>query len=231
MKPVTKLYLLVLLLVFGACQEQNTTKKVVLVFDRTDSSLSILNLQTDYVINKIISNNQKIFWHGIIVETTSICDSRVTPKHRFQLAYESEYSGNEMGRLVLIEGISKSLTDEIEKYKRFEHSKPYSFVLEKLNLEIEDYLNDSVPTTIYMFSDLHQNSPKHSVYKKDQISQFVIDSILSFDTNTIDLNGLNIHLIHESNQASEDEIFYDMSHKIKSSLERKGAKVFIQASL
>jgi len=212
------------------------TMFVTFVIDKTDTLTVVDQLEIGHVKNLLpIEKNDKL---GVSLTFYTVTDTRYTKSFTETLNSHSEMDVNDYERPSEVESFLDDVEKDIEKIKKDTKPLKQSYVFHPLFDGLNELatLKDAGKRQCIVLSDLAENSPFFSVYKKKDFA------LLSKDPEKFrekleqeyplerSLKGIEVFFIHQTG-THDDSIFHEMATFLEEYLRDNGATVEIAGSL
>ena len=223
---------------FSACSNEKPQQiQCSVLIDITGSNAhSLQNFKSEDVLTVLdLKHNSQ---NAIEYRQAFITETFLNFTHQFTLSpAKSMLTGNEFDREEKIKEFTKKLETALSQVQRETGGRKYSSVYVPFAREV----NRMAQTTgnnkrIILLSDLVENSEFLSFFAKnsqedlekspEMIAEYFQKELALAD----DLTGMTIHLVHQPNER-DNWVFKKLSRVYRAMLEKRGARVLIQANL
>lgn len=221
---------------FIACggAERRTVTDYVVLIDETDSTFSVPN--TDELLSDLRLDTN--MWNGVNFTLARIADVSYTPHSSFSLSKGgSRLASNQYGRKREVDAFKAKVTTLLDSVRRDKPGKPNSSIWIPLVNELTRLANSKADHRVLIVSsDLMEHTRTVSFYDKHTFvllrsDPTKIEERLFAESELPNLDGIEVHFVHEPKNAQEDAVFLVVSDFYKKLLEGKGATVTISANL
>lgn len=235
MKTLTyiAIILITIVAVFYFTAEKPTKTEVVLIFDRTDKFLSSPDGNEILSLYDLKANPNR----GATFRLVQITDVDYTPTIEANMPPFTTFGGSQITRVTDRAKFQAEIKNALSSLNAKNQSKAYSSIYAPLVRELARLKESTADTKILLlYSDLMENTDFVSFYSSPTLALVktkpdTIRDLLGKQAPIPDLTGIEIHIIYEPKDHSENSVFTSVSHLYKSMLEAKGAKVLIGANL
>ncbi|MCF8278219.1 MAG: hypothetical protein K9J17_15940 [Flavobacteriales bacterium] len=219
-------------LIICTANGQTYNKEVVLLSDMTDAE----GLQPEMDIIREHFHFKKDPWSGIRFTYLAITDLRLNREQRVTLPKKNVWFSNQLDRNREV----KEFLTEFDRISAEQRTAPkgrgYSSVYLPLAKQLNALANTKVDERILIvYSDLMEHGdisfydPKTFTTLKDDPTRII--SLFQRQQMLSDLKGVTVYLVYRPLELKQDHQFSVTSKLYKQMLEKRGAKVIIQAGL
>lgn len=209
--------------------------RLTIIVDITDTLTVVSELELQHIKDMLPdTGNDK---QGIAVTLSKITDTRYTQSFSEVLSSHSEMDMDDYGRVSEVKDFFDAIEKDIAKIKKNKGELKQSHVFHALFEALNDLAStkDAGRKQLVMLSDLGENSPFFSVYRKKDFALLTKESsklkekIEQEYPLEYSLKGIDVFFIHQTG-IHDDVIFHEMATFLKEYLEEHGATVAIASS-
>lgn len=207
------IFLYAIVFIYG-CKEKDTiqhskSESITFLFDITDAFQNEVSTEK---LERIIGLKGEPY-KGVNIHISSISDLSMNNEKVIDIAPTNYLMTNDKLRKENIAELYKNIESEIAILSNIEKKKQ-STIFENIALHAKTLSKEtSSKKTMYIWSDLRENSSNISLYKNRDI-QLLLNNPDEFTNKLIDgisvsdLTGINIYIIYQPKNSEEDKIFH-----------------------
>ena len=213
-----------------------TITEISVMQDSTDTLLSEVSADEIFRQFKLFDKNNDNDWDGAIFRYQTINDVSYNKVIEVSLQPENFWLGNDIDRKKKIEEFRADLFKPF-KEKGVGGNKSNSSVYLPIARELT-HLSESASTIkkLLVYSDFMENTYDLSFYNEETLAMLqshpdIMIKTLQERLPLPSLIGIEIHLIYQPDKTETDRVFRIVSTFYVKMLERKGAKVIVEANI
>ena len=227
-----------MLMATQGCRYLNEKPKdahLTVIVDLTDTLTIVSEFELQHIKDMLPdTGNDK---QGVVVTLSKITDTRYTQSFTEVLASHSEMGLDDYGRVSEVKDFFDAIEKDIAKIKKNNGELKQSYVFHALFEALNDLscVKDAGRKQLVILSDLGENSPFFSVYKKKDFALLtkepdkLKEKIQQEYPLEHSLKGINVFFIHQTG-IHDDVTFHEMATLLQEYLEEHGAHVEIASS-